>query len=326
MSPAEPLLRIQGLCTRFETDEGEVPAVDGATFDVWAGRTTGLVGESGCGKSLTALSVMRLVPEPGRICAGKLLWHGEDLLAKSAEEMRKLRGDRIAMVFQEPMTSLNPVFTIGDQISEVLRYHRDAGRGDARRRAVDLLAQVGVPDAGRRVDDFPHQLSGGQRQRVMLAMALACDPELLIADEPTTALDATVQVQILELLARLQRERQLGVLLITHDLGVVAESCDEVVVMYAGRVVEVGSAAELFSTPAHPYTAALLRSVPGRERGRGPLEVIPGAVPNLSRLPPGCRFRARCDRAISVCETVDPPLEPKRAGHLAACHAPVIPP
>ncbi|MHB8874274.1 MAG: ABC transporter ATP-binding protein [Myxococcaceae bacterium] len=326
MTAAVPLLEVQGLKTRFSTDEGEVAAVDDVSFQVAPGAVVGVVGESGCGKSVTALSVMRLVPEPGRIVGGKVLLRGEDLLGLSEAKMRAVRGNRISMIFQEPMTSLNPVFTAGEQIAEAVRLHRGLDRAAARRRSIELLAQVGVAAPERRADAYPHELSGGMRQRVMIAMALACDPELLIADEPTTALDVTIQAQILDLLRRLQRERQMAVLLITHDLGVVAEACDEVVVMYAGRVVERAPVVTLFSRPAHPYTAGLLRSRPSLEGGGGRLEVIPGVVPSLTRLPPGCHFRARCDRAIAACDLHAPALEEKREAQLAACHCPVPPP
>jgi peptide/nickel transport system ATP-binding protein len=320
------LLSIQDLSVEIGAGAGAVRAVDGVSFDVPSGGTLGLVGESGCGKSLTALSILRLLRDPPvRIASGRILFQDEDLLALPEPALRRLRGNRIAMVFQEPMTSLNPVYTVGAQVGEVVRIHRGADRRAARERAVELLRQVGIPAPEERVDAYPHQLSGGMRQRVMIAMALACDPDLLIADEPTTALDVTIQAQILELLRSLQRSRRMSLLLITHDLGVVAETCDEVVVMYAGRVVERAPVRALFSRPAHPYTAGLLRSIPGFHGagGRGRLWAIPGMVPSLGALPSGCRFRDRCDRASERCAREDPPLEGKGPGQVAACHHPV---
>jgi peptide/nickel transport system ATP-binding protein len=326
---SEPLLEVRGLKTRFSLEEGPVLAVDDVSFSIPAGGTLGVVGESGCGKSVTALSIMRLVPDPpGRVVGGEVRFKGRDLLALPEQEMRRLRGNQLSMVFQEPMTSLNPVYTVGDQIGEVVRLHQKAGAKQARQRAVEMLHQVGIPAPEQRVDAYPHQLSGGMRQRVMIAMALACNPELLIADEPTTALDVTIQAQILDLLKRLQAERGMAVMLITHDLGVVAESCEAVVVMYAGRVVEQAPVRALFRQPAHPYTAGLLRSIPSFHdtqggSGRPRLKTIPGMVPSLRRLPTGCRFRERCERALEVCARVDPPLELKREGQSAACHNPV---
>ncbi len=323
---SEPLLEISGLKTQFSSDEGALLAVDDVSFSVAEGRTVALVGESGCGKSVTALSVMRLIPEPpGRILSGQVRFKGEDLLTLPDGRLRELRGNQLSMIFQEPMTSLNPVFTVGDQIAEVVRLHRGVSRADAERRAVEMLRQVGIADPERRAQDYPHQLSGGMRQRVMIGMALACDPALLIADEPTTALDVTIQAQILELLQRMQRERRMAVLLITHDLGIVAETCDAVVVMYAGRVVEQAAVQALFARPAHPYTAGLLRSIPslGAAGERRRLPAIPGMVPSLRALPSGCRFRDRCDRAIARCASEDPRLELHRDGQLAACHNPV---
>ncbi|WP_338865374.1 ABC transporter ATP-binding protein [Myxococcus stipitatus] len=331
-APVGPLLDVRGLTVELSRDEGPVRAVEGVSFSVPPGGTLGVVGESGCGKSLTALSVLRLAPQPPvRVAAGEVLFQGRDLLKLPDEELRRVRGRHAAMVFQEPMTSLNPVFTVGEQISEGVRLHLGATRSQARERAVEMLRQVGIPAPGERVDAWPHQLSGGMRQRVMIAMALACDPALLIADEPTTALDVTIQAQILELLKRLQAERGMAVMLITHDLGVVAESCDTVVVMYAGKVVEQAPVRELFARPAHPYTAGLLRSLPalggeveaGVSGVRRRLRAIPGMVPALGRLPSGCAFRERCERAREECSRVAPVLEPKRGGQLAACHHPV---
>jgi peptide/nickel transport system ATP-binding protein len=326
---SEPLLEVRGLKTRFSLEEGPVLAVDDVSFSIPPGGTLGVVGESGCGKSVTALSIMRLVPDPpGKVVGGEIRFKGKDLLALPEAEMRRIRGHHLSMIFQEPMTSLNPVYTVGEQISEVVRLHQGLDRKGAKERAVEMLRQVGIPAPEQRVDAYPHQLSGGMRQRVMIAMALACNPELVIADEPTTALDVTIQAQILDLLKRLQAERGMAVMLITHDLGVVAESCDAVVVMYAGRVVEKAPVRTLFRQPAHPYTAGLLRSIPSfqaveRGEGRQRLKTIPGMVPSLRRLPAGCRFRDRCERALEVCARVDPPLETKREGQSAACHNPV---
>jgi len=318
-----PLLSIEGLQTRFHSDGRTFLAVDDVSIAVERGQIVGVVGESGCGKSVTALSVMGLIPDPpGRVVGGRILFDGEDLLAKSEAEMRRIRGKRIGMIFQEPMTSLNPVYTVGDQIGEALRLHEGLGKREARARAIDLLRQVGIPAPEDRVDRYPHEMSGGMRQRVMIAMALACNPDLLIADEPTTALDVTIQAQILDLIRRLQQERQMAVLLITHDLGVVAETCEQVVVMYAGRVVEKAPADELFAAPRHPYTAGLLRSIPGASKGSR-LRTIPGVVPSLAELPAGCRFRARCDRAVELCARVDPDLVQLGASRAAACHNPV---
>ncbi len=330
---SRPLLRVDGLRTVFRTEGGSFAAADGVSFDVGAGETVGVVGESGCGKSVTALSILRLVPDPpGRIVSGRIELDGENLLALPEPAMRKVRGRRIAMIFQEPMTSLNPVFTVGEQIAESVRLHFGADRRQARGRAVEMLRQVGIPAPEERARQYPHEMSGGMRQRVMIAIALACDPELLIADEPTTALDVTIQAQILDLVRRLQAERKMSVLLITHDLGVVAETCERVVVMYAGQVVERASAKELFASPAHPYTAGLLHSVPsfeavgdGRARSsqRPLLAAIPGTVPDLASLPPGCRFRDRCERVRSDCALAEPPLAETAPGRLVACLHPL---
>jgi oligopeptide/dipeptide ABC transporter ATP-binding protein len=313
-SGGQPLLEVQNLRTWFHTDDGQVRAVDSVDFHVNPGETLGIVGESGCGKSVSALSIMRLIPEPpGRIEEGsKILFRGdhgtEDLARATEQRMQEIRGNDIAMIFQEPMTSLNPVFRIGDQISEPLRKHRGLGKHDARDRAIELLKLVGIPIPEQRVDEYPHQLSGGMRQRVMIAMALACDPKLLIADEPTTALDVTIQAQILDLLQRLQEELHMGVILITHDMGVVAETCDRVVVMYAGRVFEEGTVDDVFHNPQNPYTEGLLRSIPklGQERKR--LSVIPGVVPSPMAWPAGCRFANRCPYAWEKTEREEPPL------------------
>jgi oligopeptide/dipeptide ABC transporter ATP-binding protein len=296
------LLEVTDLRTSFHTEEGVARAVDGVSFGVDRGEVLGVVGESGSGKSVTALSIMRLVQEPGRIADGsQIAFKGRDLLGLTEKEMRGVRGNDIAMIFQEPMTSLNPVFPIGDQISESIRLHRGLSRGEARTRAVDLLRLVGIPLPERRVDEYPHQLSGGMRQRVMIAMALANEPDLLIADEPTTALDVTIQAQILELLLQLRERTGTGVILITHDLGVVAEVCDRVVVMYAGQVVESGPVEAIFAGPQHPYTQGLLAAVPRPDQRGGRLAVIPGVVPPPTRWPHGCRFRPRCPYAWDLC-------------------------
>ncbi len=322
----EPVLRIRGLRTTFRTRAGELPAVDGVDLDLFAGETLGVVGESGCGKSVTALSVLRLVPDPpGRIAAGEIWFDGRDLVRCSEEEMRHIRGARISMIFQEPMTSLNPVFRVGDQIEESLRVHTDMDRASRRERVVELLDVVGIAEPRQRARDYPHQLSGGMRQRVMIAMALACNPDVLIADEPTTALDVTIQAQILDLLASLEERFRMAVLLITHDLGIVAEAARRIAVLYAGRVVETGRVADVYRSPRHPYTAGLLRAMPGgRVAHRSPLHVIPGVVPDLMSRPRGCSFRERCPRAIAVCAEVDPDLRAEGGeGRAVACHHPL---
>ncbi|HZO97634.1 MAG TPA: ABC transporter ATP-binding protein [Gaiellaceae bacterium] len=308
---AGPLLEVSNLRTWFDSPAGEIRAVDGVDFTLDAGRTLGIVGESGSGKSVTALSIMRLVDRPGRIQDGsRVVFGGRELTALPERELERIRGAEISMVFQEPMTSLNPVYTVGEQIAESVRLHRGASAGKARERALEMLRLVGIPEAARRLDDYPHQLSGGMRQRVMIGMALACDPKLLIADEPTTALDVTIQAQILDLLAGLRERLGMSVLLITHDLGVVAEMCDDVVVMYAGRVVERGPVRDVFTTPQHPYTEALLQSIPmlGMTQAE-PLRVIRGSVPSPLDWPEGCRFRPRCDYAFERCAEL-PPLLP----------------
>ena len=320
-----PLLQIQNLRTVFPGPRGETPAVDGVSLSVNRGQTLGIVGESGCGKSVLSLSVMRLVPPPGRIPQGRVLFEGEDVLAASNAAMRGLRGNRIAMIFQEPMTSLNPVFTVGDQITEAMRAHdRRASAAQLRARAAEALDRVRIPAAAKRLDDYPHQMSGGMRQRVMIAMALSCNPDLLIADEPTTALDVTVQAQILDLLRDLQAQSGMAIILITHDLGVVAEMADEVAVMYAGRVVERSGGAAIFDDPQHPYTLGLLGSIPKIEEERERLLAIEGAVPAPFALPPGCRFHPRCVFGAEACTETDPALRPLGPEHSAACiRAPV---
>ncbi len=310
-----PLLSVRDLRTWFHTDQGVARAVDGVSFDVHPRETLGIVGESGCGKTVTSLSILGLLPRPpARIEKGSsIVFGGQELVGASEGRMRALRGNEISMIFQEPMSSLNPVYTVGNQISEALRLHRDMDRKAARAEAVRLLAEVGIPEPDRRVDEYPHQLSGGMRQRVMIAMALSCEPKLLIADEPTTALDVTIQAQILELLAGLRASHGMAVLLITHDLGVVAEVCDRVVVMYAGQVVETGTVHEIFQNPRHPYTRGLLDSLPSVDNPGQRLRSIPGTVPNPIRWPDGCRFRERCAEAGEGC---DQPQE------LVALHGP----
>jgi len=304
------LLEIRELVTEFRTERGTVRAVDRVSFEIPERGTLGVVGESGCGKSVTALSIMRLVADPpGRIASGEIMYAGVDLLKLPIAEMRAIRGNRIAMIFQEPMTSLNPVFTVGDQVGEAVRLHQHKSKAEAREIAIAMLKLVGIPSPEDRVDAYPHQLSGGMRQRVMIAMALACKPDLLIADEPTTALDVTIQAQILELLEGLQRELGMAILLITHDLGVVAESCDEVVVMYAGRIVERAPTTVLFEHARHHYTAGLLRSVPSLgEASHVRLREIPGMVPSLHELPVGCKFQGRCEAVQDKCREVEPEL------------------
>ena len=321
----DPLLEIQDLRTVFRGPGGDVPAVDGVSLAVPRGKTLGIVGESGCGKSMLSLSVMRLVPQPGRVAQGRVLLDGRDLLSLPPSAMRDIRGNRIAMIFQEPMTSLNPVFTVGDQITEAMRAHdRRASSAELKARAVAALDRVRIPAAARRFEDYPHQMSGGMRQRVMIAMALSCNPELLIADEPTTALDVTVQAQILDLLRDLQAQTGMSIILITHDLGVVAEMADEVAVMYAGRVVERTGGTAIFDDPQHPYTLGLLGSIPKIEEERDRLLAIEGAVPAPFALPDGCRFHPRCVFAAQECTRTDPPLRELGPDHRAACiRAPV---
>jgi oligopeptide/dipeptide ABC transporter ATP-binding protein len=321
----EALLDIRDLRVYFRTGAGLVQAVDGVSYDVRRGETLAVVGESGCGKSVTALSILRLLPSPpAELAGGSILFGAEDLTRVSIERMRRLRGNRISMIFQEPMTSLNPVFTIGDQITEGLLLHRGMTEAAAREEAVRLLELVGIPSPESRLDEYPHQLSGGMRQRVMIAIALACRPELLIADEPTTALDVTVQAQILELLGELQRELGMSILLITHDLGVVAETAHRVVVMYAGRVVERANVEPLFERPRHPYTAGLFQSLPRLDRDVAELRPIEGSVPDALNPPRGCRFHPRCPYAMPVCREKDPELNRRSAEgspeHASACH------
>ena len=315
---AAPLLSVEGLTTVFDTPSGSVPAVDDVSFDILAGETLGLVGESGSGKSVTAFSIMRLVQPPGRISSGRLRFNGRDLLELSERDMRHVRGAEIALIFQEPMTALNPVFTIGDQIRETLLVHGRATRRDAHAQAIALLEAVRIPDAASRVRDYPHQLSGGMRQRVLIAMALACRPSLVIADEPTTALDVTIQAEILDLLREKKAALGLSLLLITHDLGVIAETADRVAVMYAGRIVETGLVRDVFHRPQHPYTRGLLASMPGGAPGRR-LRAIEGAVPLLGALPLGCAFSPRCPDRFDRCTSMPPPDYGVGSDHTAKC-------
>ena len=316
------LLQINNLTTEFDTDEGRVRAVDDVSFSAETGRTLGIVGESGCGKSVTALSIMRLLPQPmGQIVAGSVQFQGSELTQLSIEEMEKVRGARIGMVFQEPMTALNPVHTIGRQLTEVLLLHKSLTAQDATRAGIDILDRVGIPSPDIRMGEYPHQLSGGMRQRVVIAMALACEPELLIADEPTTALDVTIQAQILELIGELQKDIGMSVVMITHDLGVIAETCDDVVVMYAGKVVEQANVFEIFERPSHPYTQGLMASIPTLETPpKSRLSVIEGIVPGLLDLPKGCRFQNRCPFSEAKCSAESPKIEQISDSHRVRCH------
>jgi oligopeptide/dipeptide ABC transporter ATP-binding protein len=322
-TPQKPLLQVRNLATHFHTEAGTAKAVEEVSFDIYEGEVLGLVGESGSGKSVTALSIMRLIPDPpGKIVGGSVLYKGRDLLKVSWEEIRDVRGNEISMIFQEPMTSLNPVLTIGDQVMEVILEHQHVSRREAFEKAVDMLTLVGIPAPRSRMNDYPHHFSGGMRQRVMIAIALACNPSLLIADEPTTALDVTIQAQILELMLRLKKERQgAAILLITHNLAVVAETCDRVMVMYGGRIQEIAPVRELFKNPLHPYTRGLLASLPsvaGDKHKR--LRTIPGNVPSILDLPVGCKFETRCSERIDMCAVIEPPLIEVNPGHWVRCH------
>ncbi len=318
------MLRIEDLQTYFFTPEGVVKAVDGVGFEILRGQTLGVLGESGCGKSVTALSIMRLIPDPpGKIVRGSVHFEGIDLLKLPVSRMRAIRGNQISMIFQEPMTSLNPVYTVGDQIAETYVIHQGLGQKAAMDKAIEMLGKVGIPSPEKRVNEYPHQLSGGMRQRAMIAMAMACRPNLLIADEPTTALDVTIQAQILDLMLALQEELSMSIMMITHDLGVIAEVSDRVVVMYAGEVVEISSIDTLFMEPCHPYTIGLIASIPVLgakfKRGKQPLREIPGLVPNLIRLPPGCLFAPRCPKVMDRCRQQKPPLFSLSGDHKAKC-------
>ena len=324
---AGPLLRVIDLETTFSTEKGPLRAVDGVSFDLDSGQTLGIVGESGCGKTVTSKSIMRLIPQPpGRISGGKILFRGEDLVTASSRRMQEIRGGQIAMIFQEPMTALNPVFTVGWQIAEALALHqKKLSRKERRERVLEMLDKVGIPDPHRRIKEYPHQLSGGMRQRAMIAMALACNPDILIADEPTTALDVTIQAQVLRLILQLKDDMGTAIILITHDLGVVAEVCDRVLVMYAAQVVEDAPIDDIFHRPAHPYTRALLRSIPkrGKKVKGAVLETIPGMVPDLRRLPGGCRFRGRCEQEQAQCAEAEPELQELDGGRRVRCFMPV---
>jgi peptide/nickel transport system ATP-binding protein len=339
VNPSEALLMVRNLRTSFPSDDGPVHAVDNVSFSVRKGEAVALVGESGCGKSVTAMSIMKLVATPGRITAGEIHFKGRNLVELTDNQMRTIRGNDIAMVFQEPMTSLNPVFKIGFQVAEALRIHKKLSKKAAWKQAGEMLELVSIPDPHKRLYDYPHQLSGGMRQRVMIAIALSCDPELLIADEPTTALDVTIQAQIMELLASLQKKLGLAVLLITHDLGVVAEFCERVIVMYTGRVVEEAPVRELFANPSHPYTRGLLKSLPGTQTVAelaaprteaeakstynpppGRLPTISGMVPSVTALPPGCKFNPRCPDVMDICLGREPALMPVGEGQAARCY------
>jgi oligopeptide/dipeptide ABC transporter ATP-binding protein len=319
------LIEVNKLCTEFFTDDGVIRAVDNVSFSIKRGEVLGIVGESGCGKSVTALSIMRLVPSPpGRITQGVINFEGRNLIGLSDREYRHIRGNRIAMIFQDPMTSLNPVFTVGHQICEAIRVHQRLNKRQSLEKSIEMLTKVGIPEPKRRMREYPHQFSGGMRQRAMIAMALSCEPELLIADEPTTALDVTIQAQILELMKQLRSRYGMTLMFITHDLGVIAENADNIMVMYAGKVVEKGDVYTIFDSPAHPYTQGLINSIPSVDEEsatqRGMLKTIPGIVPNLLGIPPGCRFRERCEFASERCSRVEPELTEIEEGHHVACY------
>lgn len=320
MKESNRVLTVEELQTSFFTDDGEVPAVDGVDFHVNEGEVLGIVGESGCGKSVTSLSIMGLVPKPpGKIVGGKILFQNEDLTKATEKRMRKIRGNDIAMIFQEPMTSLNPVFTIGNQLIEAIRIHKKYRKQEARQRAIEIMKLVGLPRAEELLNEYPHQLSGGMRQRVMIAMAMVCDPKLLIADEPTTALDVTIQAQILKLMKQLNKELNTAIILITHDLGVVAEVCDRIIVMYSGKVVEEGDVQTIFKNPQHPYTKGLIQSVPDMRNKQQRLYSIPGNVPRPGSVNQGCRFAARCEFAMNRCWSENPDLYVTQEGHQTRC-------
>jgi len=318
---SEPIVKVRNLRTGFDIEGKMAWAVRGVSFDIFPGEVLGLVGESGSGKSVTSLSLLRLIPDPpGKIAEGEVIFEGKDLLKLSYPEMRKIRGKQIAMIFQEPMTSLNPVFSVGMQVMEAVRHHENLDKNAARRRAVEILEKVGIPDAAARLNDYPHQFSGGMRQRVMIAIALICKPKLLIADEPTTALDVTIQAQILDLMRDLHEQMGSAILLITHDLAVVAETCDRVIVMYGGQIQEIAPIVELFENTQHPYTKGLLRSIPNPKHKGESLEAIPGNVPSIMNFPEGCRFATRCTLATSHCHKVEPELRHLNAQHAVRCH------
>lgn len=323
---SEVLLNVQDLKTQYNTEDGVITPVDGVSFVVKKGQTLGLVGESGCGKSQTALSIMGLIQKPGKVSGGQIVFKNEDLVTKNPDDMKSLMGNQLAMIFQEPMTSLNPVFTIGEQVAENIRKNFPKLKpNEVKDRVVEMFKLVGIPAAEKRYSEYPHQLSGGMRQRIMIAMAMSCNPQLLIADEPTTALDVTIQAQILDLMRKVQKEFGAGMILITHDLGVVAEMCQDVAVMYAGKIVEIGTVEDIFYRPKHPYTKGLLESIPHFESNHklDRLNTIPGLVPNLFRLPKGCRFQERCKYVTDECRTVQPKLENLRGSHKVACFNPI---
>ena len=318
-----PLLSVRDLCVSFRTDGGEARAVDGVSFDLYPGEVLGIVGESGSGKSVTSLAIMRLIPDPpGKIVSGQIMYGGEDIVQKSYPDMRDIRGNQIAMIFQEPMTALNPVFTVGMQVMETILTHEKVTKAQARERAIEMLEKVGIPEARKRLKDYPHQFSGGMRQRVMIALALVCHPNILIADEPTTALDVTTQAQILELMLDLKEQKEdSSIILITHDLAVVAETCHRVVVMYGGKIQEVGTVEQIFNNPQHPYTKGLLASLPSTSQNKQQrLYTIPGNVPSLHDMPTGCKFCTRCEDVVDRCQTDEPPVHELDSGQLVRCH------
>ena len=314
-----PMLQVKNLCTSFNVDAGEVRAVNGISFNLDKGKVLGIVGESGSGKSVTAYSIMRILVEPGKIVGGEILFNGEDIVKYSKKQMREFRGKRVSIIFQDPMTSLNPTFTIGNQLREAILLHTDRNRTEANARALEMLQLVGVNEPEKRLKQYPHELSGGMRQRVMIAMALACEPDILIADEPTTALDVTIQAQILELMKDLQKKMGMAIIMITHDLGVIADMCDEIIVMYAGRVCERGTVDEIFYNPRHEYTKGLLRSIPTLNGGHDKLIPIAGSPVDLTNLPKGCAFASRCDRCMKICLTEQPEEVRVNDSHIASC-------
>lgn len=314
-----PMLQVKNLCTSFNVDAGEVRAVNGISFNLDKGKVLGIVGESGSGKSVTAYSIMRILVEPGKIVGGEILFNGEDIVKYSQKQMREFRGKRVSIIFQDPMTSLNPTFTIGNQLREAILLHTDRNRAEANARALEMLQLVGVNEPEKRLKQYPHELSGGMRQRVMIAMALACEPDILIADEPTTALDVTIQAQILELMKDLQKKMGMAIIMITHDLGVIADMCDEIIVMYAGRVCERGTVDEIFYNPRHEYTKGLLRSIPTLNGGHDKLIPIAGSPVDLTNLPKGCAFASRCDRCMKICLTEQPEEVRVNDSHIASC-------
>ena len=314
-----PLLQVKNLCTSFNVDTGEVRAVNGISFNLDKGKVLGIVGESGSGKSVTAYSIMRILVEPGKIVGGEILFNGEDIVKYSKKQMREFRGKRVSIIFQDPMTSLNPTFTIGNQLREAILLHTDRNRAEANARALEMLQLVGVNEPEKRLKQYPHELSGGMRQRVMIAMALACEPDILIADEPTTALDVTIQAQILELMKDLQKKMGMAIIMITHDLGVIADMCDEIIVMYAGRVCERGTVDEIFYNPRHEYTKGLLRSIPTLNGGHDKLIPIAGSPVDLTNLPAGCAFASRCDHCMKICLTDQPEEVRVNDSHIASC-------